>query len=223
MLNLYDLTTEYKTDPLGLDDPQPRFSWKLQSDKQDTRQSAFRLTVSGDGQMWDTGWVESEQSILVEYGGEDLTPCTTYTWTVIVWDNHGEQAEAVASFETGLLSGVAFAGKARWITHSLDRDETASPIFTKSFIVSKPVAKARLYATALGLYEAELNGVKLDDSYFTPGWTSYHKRLQYQTYAADGLRQRLVCWGAGLYPGAKPLRRYDRTAGDAGAELCRRH
>ena len=47
------------------------------------------------------------------------------------------------------------------------------------------MAKARLYATALGMYEAEINGEKVDDTYFAPGWTNYRKRLQYQTYSPD--------------------------------------
>ena len=189
MLSLYDLTIEYKEKPIGLDEVQPRFSWKLRSDDRDVLQSAYRLTVSNGKVMWDTGRVESEQSILVEYMGALFAPRTSYTWEVTVWDNHGNSASASSSFETGLLSGNAFEGKARWITHGLDKDDTASPVFTKSFTVSKPVAKARLYATALGLYEAELNGEKIDDSYFAPGWTSYHKRLQYQTFAVETLRE----------------------------------
>lgn len=188
MLSLYDLTIEYKSAPLGLDEVQPRFSWKLKSDRNDTVQSAYRLTVSNGEVMWDSGRIESEQSILIEYMGETFAPRTAYTWTATVWDSHGESATASASFETGLLSGAAFEGRAQWITHGLDKEETASPVFTKVFSPAKPVKKARLYATALGLYEAELNGVKLDDTYFTPGWTSYHKRLQYQTYAVDGIR-----------------------------------
>ncbi|MBR0160290.1 MAG: family 78 glycoside hydrolase catalytic domain [Oscillospiraceae bacterium] len=189
MLNIFDLTTEYKTGPLGLDEVQPRFSWKLESDRNDTRQSAYRLTVSNDTVMWDTGRVESGQSVLVEYMGATFSPRTAYTWTVTVWDNHGEVASASSGFETGLLSGAAFEGKAQWITHGLTKEEAASPVFTKSFIVARPLAKARLYATALGLYEAEINGEKIDDTFFAPGWTSYCRRLQYQTYVAENLRQ----------------------------------
>ena len=224
MLKLYDLTIEYKTNPLGLDEVQPRFSWKLESDRQNTRQAAYRLTVSNGEVMWDTGRVESEQSILVEYMGALFEARTAYTWTVTVWDNHGESAEANASFETGLLSGAAFEGKARWITHGLDKEDTASPIFTKSFTVSKPVAKARLYATALGLYEAEVNGKKADDTYFTPGWTSYHKRLQYQTYAVENLCEGenvlRFTLGKGWYSGALGFTPIPNHYGDTTALLA---
>lgn len=188
MLNLYDLTTEYKTAPLGLDVLRPRFSWKLRSDAQGTRQAAYRLTVTGGGECWDTGRVESAQSILIAYAGPALAARTEYAWTVTVWTERGEEATAASRFETGLLGGAAFAGKAKWITHGLPPEESASPVFTAVFTVEKPLARARLYAAACGVYETELNGEKVGDAYFAPGWTSYRKRLQYQAYALDGLR-----------------------------------
>ena len=223
MLKLYDLTIEYKDNPIGLDEVQPRFSWKLASDKNDTRQSAYRITVSNGALMWDSGRVESEQSILVEYLGAVFEPRTAYTWTVTVWDSHGESASASAAFETGLLTGAAFEGKARWITHGLEKEDTASPIFTKTFTVSKPVARARLYATALGLYEAEVNGEKLDDTYFTPGWTSYRKRLQYQTYPVAlrrGENELRFTLGKGWYSGALGFTPIPNHYGDTTALLA---
>ena len=189
MLKLYDLTVEYKTEPLGLDTPRPRFSWKLQSDRQNTNQAAYRILLSGSGISWDTGRVESTQSILAGYTGPTLSARTEYTWKVTVWTEHGEEATASSRFETGLLSGAAFEGKAKWITHGLPAEEKACPVFTTSFTVGKPVVKARLYATACGIYEAELNGKKIGDTCFAPGWTSYKKRLQYQVYEVSSLRE----------------------------------
>ena len=130
MLKLYDLTIEYKHNPLGLDEVQPRFSWKLDSDKQDTAQTSYRLQVMQSGAVvWDSGAMESEQSILNEYLGPNLTPRTGYTWTVTVWDNHGERTEAESRFETGLLDGGAFEGKAKWIASAFDKDSTVSPVW----------------------------------------------------------------------------------------------
>lgn len=224
MLRLYDLTIEYKTNPLGLDEVQPRFSWKLESDAQDTRQAAYRVTVSNGEIMWDTGRVESEQSILIDYLGETFAPRTAYTWEVTVWDNHGEAATASAAFETGLLSGGAFEGRAKWITHGLPAEETASPVFTRTFTVFKPVVKAHLYATALGVYEAEVNGEKVDDAFFAPGWTSYHKRLQYQTCAVNGLVQGentlSFTLGNGWYKGALGFTPTPNHYGDTTALLA---
>lgn len=142
MLKLYDLTTEYKREPLGLDEVQPRFGWKLDSDRQNTLQTAYRLQLSCGGEsVWDSGTVASVQSILIEYLGPNLTPRTEYDWTVTVWDNHGETAEGTSRFETGLLNGSAFEGKAQWITHAPDKASPVSPVLYKDFVVQGNVKK----------------------------------------------------------------------------------
>ena len=205
MLKLYDLTTEYKHEPLGLDEAQPRFGWKLDSDQQDTVQASYRLQiVQGGDVVWDSGTVASAQSILNEYLGPNLAPRTEYTWSVTVTDNHGETAEGTSRFETGLLNGSAFEGKAHWITHTLGKESPVSPVLYRDFTVSGQVAKARLYATALGMYEAEINGEPVDDTYFHPGWTNYRKRLQYQTYAVtlrEGENRLALTLANGWYKG----------------------
>ena len=204
MLCIYDLTTEYRRDPLGMDEVQPRFSWKLRSDTPNTRQQAYRIVVRNGSVLWDSGRIESDQSILVEYLGIAFDPRTQYRWEVTVWAQDGTQASAEGCFETGLLGTTAFEENARWITHDPAPEDTASPVFVRRFTADKPVAKARLYASALGVYEAELNGQKLDDAYFAPGWTSYRKRLQYQTYEihpAAGENQLRITLGNGWYKG----------------------
>lgn len=224
MLKLYDLTIEYKHEPLGLDEVQPRFSWKLESDKQDTVQAAYRLALNCGGKtVWDSDRVESEQSILNEYLGPNLTPRTGYTWTVTVWDNHGETAEAASRFETGLLSGSAFEGKAQWITHTLDKTSPVSPVLYKDFAVTGTVKKARLYATALGMYEAQVNGEPVDDTYFHPGWTNYRKRLQYQTYAVtlhSGKNRVALTLANGWYKGTLGFMPEPNHYGDTTAALA---
>ena len=224
MLKLYDLTTEYKREPLGLDEAQPRFGWKLDSDRQDTLQTAYRLQLSCGGEsVWDSGRVESAQSILIEYLGPNLTPRTEYNWTVTVWDNHGETAEGTSRFETGLLNGSAFEGKAQWITHTLDKASPVSPVLYKDFVVQGNVKKARLYATALGVYEAEINGEPVDDTYFHPGWTNYRKRLQYQTYAVtlrEGENRLALTLANGWYKGKLGFMPQPNHYGDTTAALA---
>lgn len=105
MLKLYDLTLEYKRKPPGLDEAQPRFGRKPDSDQQDTVQASYRLQiVQGGDVVWDSGTVASAQSILNEYLGPNLAPRTEYTWSVTMTDNHDETAEGTSRFETGLLS-----------------------------------------------------------------------------------------------------------------------
>ena len=190
MLQITEMLVDSRKNPVGLD-RLPRFTWKMKSDRENTVQTAYRLRV---GDVWDTGRVESGDSVLVPYAGPALAPRTAYRATVEVWDNHGEAASSAALFETGLLTPDNFKGQ--WIADPFE-GEHALPVFETSFTVSEPVTSARLYATAHGVYEAELDGEKLGDAWFAPGWTSYHKRLQYQTIAVDAAR---------LTPGEHTLR-----------------
>lgn len=211
---------EFQNHPVGLDVLHPRFFWKLLSAQQNVRQTAFHLTVqTGGSTVWDSGRQEREDSVYIAYAGHPLQPCTVYEASVTVWDNHGQEASAQTTFETGLLHGSAFC--AGWITHALPKEETASPVFVKTFAVKKPVRSARLYATALGIYEACLNGGRVGNRYFAPGWTNYKTRLQYQTYPIENLQvgENVLSFtvGNGWYKGAlgfmpEPNRYGDRTA-----------
>lgn len=190
MLNLiiHSLTCEYRTNPLGLDVRKPRFSWKINSDRQGTMQKAYRLqvtTATAGSILWDSGVIPSDQSLHIEYAGPDLTACTRYEYRVKVWDNHGRESEwsEAAWWETGLLEHGNW--KAQWITPSaeeLDISTEAAFLLRKSFKLRSGVTSARIYASALGLYELYLNGSRVGDELLTPGWTSYHQRIQYQTY-----------------------------------------
>ena len=181
MLKLYDLQTEYRNCPLGIDVTQPGFSWKLSSSQNNTVQKSYRVTVAeGEDTLWDSGVVESDRSLYVIYEGKPLRPATEYQVKVTVTDNHGEEAYIEGIFETGLMTWENF--KADWITHAYEDDLEACAVFRKRFPVSGAVAKARVYASALGIYELKLNGQRVSDARFTPGWTSYQERLQYQTY-----------------------------------------
>src|SRR5215467_10857597 len=82
--------------------------------------------------------------------------------------------------------------KAKWITSDVPEDEKKSnpaPILRREFTVNakKKIERPRIYASAMGLYELELNGKRVGDEYFTPGWTAYDFRFQYQTYDATGM------------------------------------
>lgn len=189
MLKLTELQVSSRNHPIGLDE-QPVFSWKMVSDIPDTIQTAYRVRVGS----WDTGRVESGDSLFVPYAGPALQPRTAYRVQVEVWDNHGQTACAETGFETGLQGPDGFA--AQWIADPFE-GEHPLPVFETEFAIDTPVTTARLYITAHGIYEAELDGAKLGDVWFAPGWTSYHKRLQYQTIPVDTAR---------LTPGRHTLR-----------------
>lgn len=180
-MHLRDFTTEYRRNPIGLDIA-PRFSWKLESEQNDTMQLSYRLQVWRENSgacVWDSKDICSEQSVLIPYRGEALAPYTKYKVQVTVCDNHGETADAQGTFETGLLGEN---WQAQWITHDFPQDETACPVFVREWESEKEIVSARAYVTCLGIYELCVNGKKAGDEYLSPGWTAYQKRLQYQTY-----------------------------------------
>jgi len=175
MLKCENLLIEYMKNPLGIDEDKPRFSWKLKSDNQNVIQESYHIIVEG---VWDSGRVDSSESVHIEYKGEKLMPKTRYNVRVKAWDNHGEESEWISGeFETGFLGEDLW--KAKWLVPEVT--ETV-PVFSKKFDVKDCVEKARVYVTAYGLYEIYINEKRVSDRYLTPGFTSYKKRLQYQTY-----------------------------------------
>lgn len=181
MLSIEKLTVCHRIDPIGLDET-PVFGWMLKSERQNVLQAAYRITVQcGEHTLWDSGRVESDSSAAIAYDGPALQPLTGYEAHVSVWDNDGEQADAAAVFETGLLN-PSEAG-AQWITHDL---EAEVPVFYTEFAAA-PVTKARLLASACGVYSAAINGKPVSDACLSPGWTNYRSRIQYQTYDVTAL------------------------------------
>ena len=181
-MRLYDLRTEYRENPIGLTEKAPRFSWKIESDEKDTVQTAYEISVTDENGkvVWNSGKRASDQSVLVDYEGETLEAEMLYKVEVSVTDNHGNTASAEGTFETGILDNAGFIAK--MLTSDFPAEETACPVFGKTFALNKSVKKARLYATAHGVYEVTLNGQTVGDYRMAPGWTSYHNRLQYQIY-----------------------------------------
>ena len=202
-LTLVNLRCEYQQNPLGLGVRKPRLSWQMQGEKRGLRQTAYRILVSDNaesitqnkGTIWDSKRVTSNQSILVEYGGPSLQSRQRYYWKVIVWDLHNQRSawSDIAFWEMGLLE----AWQASWIcklselSQAVRHDGSPDPpfYFRREFKLTKQIKSARIYATALGTYELHLNGRRVGDAYFTPGWTSYDKRLQYQTFDVTELLQ----------------------------------
>ena len=100
LLMVSNLRCEYLENPLGMDKIQPRFSWYISSNQRGTIQSAYRIIVvdtpeaisKGNGNIWDSGKISSDQSTNLEYKGSPLQSDKTYYWNVIVWDQKGEQS-----------------------------------------------------------------------------------------------------------------------------------
>jgi alpha-L-rhamnosidase len=205
------LRCESRVDPLGIDVKQPLLSWQLRSGERGVVQSAYHVQVARDAAslgskpLWDTGKVGSDRSIQVPYEGPALESGRRYSWRVRVWDGEGRASawSAPAHWEMGLLRPEDW--QARWIEPALEEDVSKpqpAPMLRRDFTIEHAVRSARAYVTSLGLYELELNGRRVGDQVFTPGWTSYRHRLQYQTYDVTGhLRQGKNAVGATLGDG----------------------
>ena len=179
MLEITRLTVEHLTADCVTDCPAPHIAFAVRSDRNGAQLTDAELTVgdwsakvTGDGQTGTT------------YKGPALLPFTTYSVQLAAKDDEGETAAASMTFETGRMETP---WKGQWITdgdyHFTEAKVSPVPmVFRREITTDKPIARARLYATAMGIYEVELNGKKLGDRYFAPGFTSYKSYLQYQTY-----------------------------------------
>jgi len=211
-LSVTNLRCEYKGNPVGIDVMNPRMSWELVSSERGTLQAAYQVRVASSiadfskkKLIWDSGKKNSDASIQVAYEGPALVSAKRYYWQVEVWDNRGHDSgwSEPAYWEMGLLSSADW--KAKWITPNLKEDtaiSNPSPMLRRAFEVKKNIAQARLYVSAQGLYEMQINGKRVGNQYFTPGWTAYDFRYQYQTYdVAEWLKTGRNAIGATLGDG----------------------
>ncbi|MGB8191418.1 MAG: family 78 glycoside hydrolase catalytic domain [Chitinophagaceae bacterium] len=195
-LPVQNLLVENRSNPMGVDVASPRFSWQLVSDKRNVLQTAYEVRVAtdknalgkGSNLQWSSGKVASDSSVHVTYKGKPLQAGKIYYWQVRAWDNQGSASNwsEPAFWQMGLSPAD---WKAKWIEIGFVEDSVRRPaqLFRKEFKAAKKIRSATAYITAHGLYEAAINGKKIGDSYLTPGWTSYNKRLQYQVYDVTGL------------------------------------
>lgn len=187
-VSVYDLTCEHKVDPMGIESQNPRLSWKIESNNTNCLQSAYAIRVLASPEdkgklIWESGKVESSESHLVPYSGPALESGQRVYWQVKVWDEKGKSTKwsYKAFWEMGILNDSGW--NAQWIEPVQDTiADGPAHYLRKEFNLKGKIKRARIYATAHGLYELELNGKIVGDEFFTPGWTTYQKRLQYQVF-----------------------------------------
>ncbi len=221
------LRCEYRENPLGIESAQPRLSWWLRSDVRGQRQAAYQVLVAsapdvlarGEGDLWDSGRVASDQSILVTYRGKPLTALQQVWWKVRAWPQRPSDWQPSAWSEPGTWTmGLLQPGdwRAKWITFDTSRSEfrlqagktsptrvnaglqtgkdgkpiPPLPLLRKTFQADKPIRRAVVCVCGLGQYELAVNGNKIGDHVVDPGWTNYRKRCLYTMYDVTAALRR---------------------------------
>ncbi len=197
-VKVYDLKCEFQENPVGIDRLQPLLQWKLEDNRRGAKQTAYQIIVSGssskinnaESDIWDSGKLDSDQSVHIKYAGPGLESGKEYFWRVRVWDQDGKISgwSNVASWEMGLLKNSDW--QAQWIARSSE-NSGRSVYMRKEFETSgKELQRARVYVTGLGNYVLNINGKRVGEDLLTPGWTHYPKRLEYQVYDVTNLIQQ---------------------------------
>lgn len=192
-LSITEQTVEGLHQPIGLDVAIPKFSWVISSTEKNTLQTAYELIVYDASRkvVWNSGKIQSSESVNVPYCGSNIRSNSTYFWKVRVWDNYKNTSSRsnLKSWHTGFFDDSDW--EAQWIENKqMQGEETRSPYFRKEFNSTGTIASAYLYVTSHGLYQAFINGEKVGNDYLTPGFTSYNNRLQYQVYNVTQLLQK---------------------------------
>lgn len=251
--SVYEPTCEQEENPIGIDNSTPCFSWKIHSKTRGFIQKAYQIRVADSkeklvvrkGYLWDSGKVDSPESVLIPFQGKDLKSGTTYYWSVRCWDNSGKVSEwsIPQSFTMGLLNASDWQG-AEWI--SLEADEAQlrrvpallpgrdqlpekqfkNPQFRKEFVSGKAIKKAIASVSGLGHFEFFLNGSKVGTNFLDPGWTKYDKSVLYVTFDVTSLLNNGanvigVMLGGGFYQ--IPPTRYLKIYNGFGAPKLKMH
>lgn len=223
----------YMLNPEGIT-RMPQFGWAIESNKKQVFQKAYWLQIAEDEMfsqmLYDSGNIESEESAHVFVEGVSLRSAKKYYVRVKITDNYGEISSwsSTAYFITALLSQEEWIGKFVSGESEEDADNSEGTYVRKNFTLKGKVKSAYAFTTALGLYKWYLNGVKVGTDEMAPGWTSYHKRLLYQTYDVTDLllpgeNTAGASLGAGWYKGKMGFIGERNNYGKQTAFLCQIH
>lgn len=188
-LSVVDGRADRLTDPLGIDCATPRLSWRMETAEGATYQTAYQVQVSDSPDFAsleaDTGWVSDPSPLDRPWPGQPLSSRQRRWWRARVATTRGESGWSRPwSLEAGLMRGddwvasyIGPNGQTR-----MGGEPQPCPLLRRSFRLDDGIEQARLYVTALGLYEVGINGSSVTSDHLTPGWTDYRHRLLYRTY-----------------------------------------
>ena len=196
-ISVTNLRCEMLTNPLGIDIKEPRLSWVLNSSQRNVQQTSYMIIVSSskeklskdDGDVWNSGKINSSQSIHIKYSGKELQTGKEYFWKVRSFTNKGETNwSEPAHWSMGLLNKSDW--KAKWIGYdkasawdSITQWSRLSARYLRKEFQNKATVKwATVYISGLGLYELYINGQRIGDQVLAPNPTDYRKSFFYNTH-----------------------------------------
>ena len=187
-LTVTDPRCEYRNNPLGVDVAQPRLGWTLESSRRSEQQTAYQVLVASrqalldqdHGDLWDSGKVVSSTQNQIPYGGVDLISHRQVFWKARVWDGAAAPTawSACATWTMGVMKPADW--QAKWITFG--NADAGSTLLRRGFAVAPQLKRAVVDVCGLGQYEMILNGVRVGNSFLSPGWTKYDKTVLYDTW-----------------------------------------
>lgn len=207
-MSLYDLRCENLKNPIALDNTSPHFSWKIKSHSI-MKQLGYEIQVAtdsiklvqGNADLWNSGFIESDQSIMVSYGGKELKSRMLCFWRVRIKDNFGKYStwSDIQRFAIGILDNELFHG--RYI--GLAYGDVRSPLLRKSFNVERKTTTF-LHVNSLGYHEVYVNGKKVDKQVLSPAVSQLDKRSLIVTYdisdfVFEGKNELIIWLGQGWY------------------------
>ena len=197
-MNITNLRCEYLKNPLGIDVPQPRLCWVMESERRGQQQTAYRVLVASNaknlkedkGDLWDSGKRESDQSTHIAYDGKEMRPRMRCFWKVRVWDKDGKQSawSESAMWSTGLFmtsepsKEMIAELKAKWIGAGHDSLFEEDPWLRRTFEITDKPDDALAYVASVGFHELFVNGKKVGDCVLSPSISDLSKRVRYVTY-----------------------------------------
>jgi len=227
------LKCEYTVNPLGVDMAQPRLSWRVASEENGQRQTAWQVLVASTrealaadrGDLWDSGRVGDDRTLLLPYAGRALASSQQVFWKVRSWDRDGRSSawSQPATWTMGLLASGDW--QAKWLT-TAEREENL--LLRSEFTVRPGLRRALAHVTGLGQYEVFFNGTKAGMDVLSPGWTDYHDTILYDTREVTpllrtGANAVGLSLGNGMLHVVRPPGRFAKFLGSFGLQRAIMH